>query len=142
MKIRTAFVSNSSSSSYVIVSKTGLRPTDIQLSEAIAKCIPSSSGLSGKELMLARILLQKQRLEEIALDDYVAKHGYHGEVWEPERSHKIAYEYARAYSKAAMFIGFVGDQEDGRAANLCKAMTMMDFNTETANLIIGKEGGY
>ena len=124
MKIRTGFVSNSSSSSFVILSKTLL--TEAELIEKLDKkiVVPKEHPLHDMSRDMAGTLINRvgeaQDIESI--DDPEVKKMYNNML------DGAAYVYK----------GYLSDECGGTEETLCN----MSFNIEDEDFILDHDGGY
>ena len=127
MKIRSGFVSNSSSSSFVIVSKSGKLTVD-KLMDAFE--INAASPLYSLVKQMAEVLFNaakemttKELLEDQCVDSI------------DDLSSNLR---CAAKSNGKIYTGFVSDEENGIEC----ALVEVDFNFENDKIILKKEGGY
>lgn len=126
MKIRNGFVSNSSSSSFIIACKGNLK--DVMKEYRLDNTSPWASIVNNS----INILIENSRKigsTEKEVIDYLDDEGYDEEDFESLK------EYAR--DGYTIYMGLVSD-ESGLEAGLCD----MSFNYKSDNLIIEKEEGY
>jgi len=134
-KIRAGFVSNSSSSSFIIGVKPGTKLTVDKMMELFK--IPSDSPVYNlnKEIAEAFIHCADQVTPEEILNDY----GYESLEEATSSRYGIGKDLAMVVErKMDIYRGYAADDNGGVEAMVCD----MTLNIETDDLVIKKDGGY
>jgi len=130
MKIRNGFVSNSSSSSFLILSKNGELSKEILL---------NSFNVSDKSPLYPMVKQMVKEIinssEELSIDDYIQNY-YHDEE-DMKEIDPIRYEMIEKVRNNNWKI-YISDADSCDQPALCE----MELNYEDDNILIEKEGGY
>lgn len=129
MKVRQGFVSNSSSSSFILAVKGDLTKDKLLKAFKVPKDSPMYS--VAKDMIDIIICNSKVMTTRELLDDYCVD-----DIDElPIEQREVI---GKAGGKFSMYCGFASSEEGGIEGALCE----LDINHESDDLIFKKEGGY
>jgi len=130
MKIRQGFVSNSSSSSFLIISKNGKLTKDVLMK---AFDVNEKSPLYPMAKQMAKEMVDS--CDEYTIEDYIDN--YYGDIEYFKEEYPERYELLQNAEKNGWKI-YEGSADSCDQPALCE----MELNYEDDNIFIEKEGGY
>lgn len=135
MKTRLGFVSNSSSSSFIIGVKPGTKLTVNKLMELFK--IPTDSPVYNLNKEIAEKFIQCA--EHVTIEDMLDDYGYDSVEDAKASRYKSGRDLADvAECKMEIYRGYASDEDGGVEAMVCN----MTLNINTDDLLILKDGGY